>query len=68
MKHTFIVPDMTCGHCVKMITQAVQAADADAQVHADTQTHQVTVETTQLDEAAVLLLLQEAGYTPKNVA
>ncbi len=35
----FDIPAMTCGHCVKTITQAVQSVDAAAQVQAELATH-----------------------------
>lgn len=60
---TFHLPDMTCGHCVRTVTQAVQAADATARVQADVPNHQVHVETT-LPRAAVVAALAEAGYPP----
>jgi len=55
------VPDMTCGHCVQTITQAVQAAAPGAQVQADLATHRVRVDgATQAD--AVRAAIREAGY------
>ena len=32
---TFQIPAMSCGHCVRSITEAVQATDPAAQVQAD---------------------------------
>ncbi|ARP95400.1 heavy-metal-associated domain-containing protein [Bordetella genomosp. 13] len=55
------VPDMTCGHCVKTITEAVRAAAPEAQVQADVATHQVRVSGTQRGEA-VRAAIREAGY------
>lgn len=43
MKNEFIVSDMTCEHCVRTITAAVQALDPQARVQADLATHRVTV-------------------------
>lgn len=59
----FQIPNMTCGHCVKAVTQAVQAADPAATVQADLATHRVTVVTTAPREA-VVAQLAEAGYQP----
>ena len=39
----FNIPDMTCGHCVRTITQAVRSIDAAAQVQADLATHSIRV-------------------------
>jgi copper chaperone len=55
------LPSMTCGHCVKTVTSAVQRLDANAQVRADLATHQVQVETTAAREA-VLKALADEGY------
>jgi len=52
---TFQIPNMTCGHCVKAVTQAVHAADLA--------THEVKVETTASRES-VVAQLAEAGYQP----
>jgi copper chaperone len=59
--HTFQIPNMSCGHCVRAITEAVQAADATAQVTVDLPTHQVQVQTP-LPREAVLAQLAQAGY------
>jgi copper chaperone len=58
------VPDMTCGHCSRAITQAVQAAAADARVLVDLAQKTVQVETTH-DAATVEAAIREAGYTPE---
>ena len=55
------LPAMTCGHCVKTVTAAVQRLDAKAQVSADLATHQVRVETGAAREA-VLKALADEGY------
>ena len=55
------LPDMTCGHCVKTVTQTVKALDPQAQVETDLATHRVRIETTQAPEA-VKAALAEEGY------
>lgn len=55
------LPTMTCGHCVKSVTSAVQRLDATARVQADLSTHQVRVDTTVAREA-VLKALADEGY------
>ncbi len=35
MQHLFFVSGMTCGHCEKAVSKAVQAMDADATVRID---------------------------------
>ena len=44
---TFQVDDMTCGHCVSMITKAVRAADQKASVNIDLASHRVDIEPTE---------------------
>ncbi len=61
MTDKFNVADMTCQHCVKTITSAIQALDASAKVDADLQTHVVTV-ASGLAAGQVLQAIQEAGY------
>lgn len=64
----FHVPDMTCGHCVKAITSAIAEQDPEARVSIDLPAHTVQVEGGRLDQAALLALLSEAGYTPTPAA
>ncbi|MDP1901758.1 MAG: heavy-metal-associated domain-containing protein [Rubrivivax sp.] len=60
---TFEIPNMTCGHCVRAVTEAVQAADPAARVECDLPSHRVQVDTTAAREAVVAQLM-EAGYAP----
>ena len=60
MQH-FDIPDMTCGHCVKTITQAVQSVDAAAQVQADLATHSIGV-TSGASVASLSAAIAAAGY------
>ncbi len=60
MSTEFIVPDMTCGHCVKTITGAVQAVAPAAQVKTDLASHRVTIEGA--DPAQARAAIEEAGY------
>jgi copper chaperone len=55
------LPDMTCGHCVKAVTQTVQRLDAAATVEVDLPTHHVKIATTQPAET-VKAALAEEGY------
>lgn len=59
----FEIPNMTCGHCVRSVTVAVQAADPAARVEVDLPTHQVKVQTA-VPREAVAARLTEAGYAP----
>lgn len=57
------IPSMSCGHCVKSITETVKQLDANALVSADTDSKQVSVDSSAPD-AAVILALTEAGFPP----
>jgi copper chaperone len=60
---SFELPDMTCGHCVKAVTQAVQAVDPAAEIVIDLPSHRLEVQT-QAPREALVAQLVEAGYTP----
>lgn len=64
---TFEVNDMTCGHCVSTITKALKAADSDAKVQIDLETHRVRVEPASADAEELADAIKEAGYTPAPV-
>lgn len=57
------IPDMTCGHCVGVVTKTIKQADPTAQVDIDLPSHQVRVQTT-LDRATLAAALAEEGYAP----
>lgn len=57
----FIVEGMSCGHCVKTITQALQALDPAAQVQIDLGAKEVRV-SSQRDANALMSAIAEAGY------
>lgn len=59
----FVLPDMTCGHCVKAVTAALQAVDPAAVVRTDLGTHRVQVDSA-LPAEQLAAALTEAGYTP----
>ena len=62
----FQVNDMTCGHCVGAITQAVVTVDASAKVEIDLPTHRVRISgSDQVQKMAEAI--REAGYTPVPV-
>jgi copper chaperone len=61
----FEVNDMSCGHCVGAITQAVQDADPGAQVEVDLASHRVKIQPAAADETVLADAIREAGYTPQ---
>jgi len=64
----FEVNDMSCGHCVAALTQALKAADPKAGVEIDLATHRVRVAPVSADAAALAQAIEDAGYTPVPVA
>ena len=61
MNQTFQVQGMSCGHCVRTVTQAVRSVDPQAQVKVDLATGQVEVQSAQ-DHAAIARAIEEEGY------
>lgn len=59
----FNIQAMSCGHCVRAITEAVHEVDPKAKVEADLATKRVQVRT-EAARAAVVAALAEAGYAP----
>ncbi|KAB2900923.1 MAG: heavy-metal-associated domain-containing protein [Burkholderiaceae bacterium] len=62
MQHTLQVQGMTCGHCERSVTQAVQRVDPDATVHIDRAQGQVVVESDE-PRTALAAAIAEEGYT-----
>ena len=61
---SFQVDDMTCNHCVRAITQAVQGADPAAQVQVDLGSHRVVIGSSAVGVLALQQAIEQAGYTP----
>lgn len=59
--HQLQVKGMTCQHCVKAVTKAVQALDASATVAVDLPQGSVTVQTT-LSREATIQAISDEGY------
>jgi copper chaperone len=59
----FNLPDMSCGHCVKSVTQAVQQVDPQARVTVDLGQKKASVDSAQ-DRQPFVAALTEAGYPP----
>lgn len=60
----FNVQGMSCGHCVRAITQALQAKDPAASVRVDLAAQEVGVESA-LSADEVISLISEEGYVVK---
>jgi copper chaperone len=61
--YRFTLPDMSCGHCVAAITNAVKAADAQANVQIDLEAKTAEIASS-LSREALTAALAEAGYPP----
>lgn len=60
----FNVQGMSCGHCVKAITNAVQAKDPAASVRVDLAAKEVGVESS-LSAEQVIEVIKDEGYPVK---
>jgi len=61
MQQTFTVTGITCGHCEKAVTRALQQLDPLAAVRIDRANHTVQVESAQAREALAQAIAEE-GY------
>ena len=59
------LPTMTCGHCVKAVTAAVQQVDAAARLQIDLPTHQVRIDSVR-PASEFERALAEEGYAPQS--
>ena len=57
----FQVKGMSCGHCVRAVTQAVQALDAGAEVQVDLPKGEVRV-LSELPAERLMAAIREEGY------
>ncbi|NYT64796.1 heavy-metal-associated domain-containing protein [Alcaligenaceae bacterium] len=57
------ISDMTCGHCVNAITQAVQAVAPGATLAFDLPTHHLQVNGA-TDHNVIEAAIRDAGYKP----
>ncbi|SIQ33310.1 heavy-metal-associated domain-containing protein [Pseudacidovorax sp. RU35E] len=60
--HVFQVSGMSCQHCVRAVTRAVQDVDPDAEVRIDLPAGRVEVQSTETSPA-LQDAIREAGYT-----
>lgn len=59
---TLHIDDMTCGHCVGVVTRALQGVDPDARIDVRLAERRVQVESARADAAALLAAVVGAGY------
>lgn len=63
----FKVEGMTCGHCVRAVTEAVIGVDASAKVEVDRATGRVSVDSLAASDLIAQAIVAE-GYTAEPVA
>jgi copper chaperone CopZ len=56
------VPDMSCAHCKRAVTEALSALPAVTGVEVDLETKRVVVEGEGLDDATLRAAIVDAGY------
>jgi copper chaperone len=61
MNQTFTVTGMTCGHCEKAVTRAIQRIDPQAEVRIDLASGSVQVQSQQPRDALARAIAEE-GY------
>jgi copper chaperone len=59
----FTIEDMSCSHCVGVITRTVHQLDPAARVEADLSAKKVRIDTQQARED-LARAIEDAGYTP----
>lgn len=59
----FDIAALSCGHCVRAVTEAVHEVDPQAEVRVDLPTKHVSVQT-QASREQLVAALAEAGYPP----
>ena len=59
--YEFLVSGMTCGSCVKSITNAIKALDTSAQVNVDLSTQKIKVDSKK-EQLEIQSSIEEAGY------
>ncbi len=65
MNQAFTVTGMTCGHCEKAVTRAIQDADPQARVKIDRSANLVEIESTQARDILAKAIAEE-GYAVKD--
>jgi copper chaperone len=59
---TLTVPDMTCDHCVQAVTAGVSPVAGVEAVEVDLDTKLVVVRGSDIDRAAVVAAIDDAGF------
>ena len=60
---SFAVTGMTCGHCVRAVTDAIQQRDPAAEVEVDLASGHVVVRNGTLSASEIIGAIEAEGYT-----
>ena len=63
MKKQLSIEGMSCGHCVKHVTSALEGIKGVTSVHVDLTAKNAVVEGDALDDAEMKAAVADAGYT-----
>ena len=63
----FYIPNMTCGGCVKSVTNALLTVDPQARIEIDPPARVVRIDSA-ISEDAFRAVLSEAGYPDKKLS
>jgi copper chaperone len=63
---TLKVPDMSCGHCVSSVSDAVRGLPGVADVNVDLESKLVEVDGDGVDVVPVEQAIRDAGYEPEQ--
>lgn len=61
---TLQVNDMTCGHCVGIVTQAIKQQDDQARIEIDLESKSVKIDSSKPAQQFIAAIA-DAGYTPE---
>ena len=62
----FYIADMTCKHCVKALTTAIQNKEPNAKVEIDLTKHQLSIKST-IQPFNIEQIIKQAGFTPQPI-
>jgi copper chaperone CopZ len=61
---TYRVPDLSCGHCERAVSEQISAVAGVQAVEVDLEAKVVKVRGESLDDASIRAAIDEAGYRP----
>jgi copper chaperone CopZ len=64
----YVVPGVHCDHCKTAVTGELEAVDGVHDADVDLETKRVTVRGENLDDAALIAAIDEAGYDAEAVS